>query len=559
MGNQCNHDLRRFDSLLWLSPGILVFSCFLLKVLAELKSGSWEPDLDYLMYTARQWLLGKPPWIFEFDDKLPLSYVFFLPAALAKSIRVYQLQVALIIMAGGIAVSYIFASRMRSAAWLPRYSLLPISFFIFGLFCYSIAFIPSSINTINSMAAAFMAISAALLLYIARRHFLLSLQALPWLLLGSMFAALSVSLRPYYLLASMFIVIWVHLATAKTTSVFTLLKTFGCWVIMISAWGGVFNILPYFVSGNLEALMSGLQILSQRLIPSSLAEMLKRQFNDVINLPELTFFAITSPIFLLALIFSSFGEWSFLPRPRDVQFWRSKSFLADVLFFGIFFIVSIEILILKKHYYPHYLQLFVPFFVVSMGYLLAIVTVFFQGLLPRFSRGLAVIACVLLLALLRVDFTSSAQSVVSSLLDERTAEFVTLQADEGLKQRLKRGFLYPESMSLHWKLDSSGFGFPNSYNFKLISESAWAGIRMPEYFNIPTTPASLCDRLLTKGPETIITKTDSISECLDRDPDHTYKLLPQVDHSLINLAVKVQKSSPYSLRIYSRVSASNTQ
>ena len=115
MGNQCNHDLRRFDSLLWLSPGILVFSCFLLKVLAELKSGSWEPDLDYLMYTARQWLLGKPPWIFEFDDKLPLSYVFFLPAALAKSIRVYQLQVALVLMAGGIAVSYTLASRMRSA------------------------------------------------------------------------------------------------------------------------------------------------------------------------------------------------------------------------------------------------------------------------------------------------------------------------------------------------------------------------------------------------------------------------------------------------------------
>jgi hypothetical protein len=126
-----------------------------------------------------------------------------------------------------------------------------------------------------------------------------------------------------------------------------------------------------------------------------------------------------------------------------------------------------------------------------LGYLLAEIAVFFQGLLPRFSRGLAVIACVLLLVLLRVDITSSAQSVVYPLLDERTAEFVTLQADEGLKQRLKRGFLYPKSMSLHWKLDSSRFGLPNSYNFKLISESALAGIRTPEYFNIPTAPASL--------------------------------------------------------------------
>lgn len=98
---------------------------------------------------------------------------------------------------------------------------------------------------------------------------------------------------------------------------------------------------------------------------------------------------------------------------------------------------------------------------------------------------------------------------------------------------------------------------------------------MPKYFNIPTTPASLCDRLLSKGPETIITKSDSISECLERDPDHTYKLFPKVDDSLMNLAVKIQRSesggllpeaqaraacaSPDSLRIYSRVSASNAQ
>jgi hypothetical protein len=66
-----------------------------------------------------------------------------------------------------------------------------------------------------------------------------------------------------------------------------------------------------------------------------------------------------------------------------------------------------------------------------------------------------------------------------------------------------------------------------------------AGIRTPEYFNIPTAPASLWDRLFAKGPETILTKTDSISECLERDSNHTYKLLPQVDHLLMNLAVKV--------------------
>jgi hypothetical protein len=66
------------------------------------------------------------------------------------------------------------------------------------------------------------------------------------------------------------------------------LKAFGCWVIMISAWCGVFIILPYCVSENLDELMAELQILSQRLIPNSLAEMLLRQLNDIINLPDLT-------------------------------------------------------------------------------------------------------------------------------------------------------------------------------------------------------------------------------------------------------------------------------
>jgi hypothetical protein len=553
---QLRDDPARFFAAISFIPGLIVFLCFLLRVLAELRSGQWEMDLDYLMYMADQWLSGRPPWIYEFDDKLPISNIFFLPAALAGSIRIYQLQTALIIMTGGAAAAYVFINQAKSIRDLPKFMIYAVGLFSGAIFCYSLAFTASSINTINSVSASLFMIATALLFFSANRDRSRSrMLSLPSLISALVFAV-AVSIRPYYILASILIMAWVYL-TAKTKFLLSLFQACLIWTLLIFGSGLILNVLPYLASGNLQALIAGLSILSQKLIPSTLQEMVKRQFFDIISLPDLLFLASTSSVFLLLVLFLA---PKFLPqflRFQDFKPADLSKLRVNALFVGLFLTASVELVILRKHYYPHYLQLFVPFTSLSIAFLLAAIAPALKNINIVARPKLAIYSILLLLAVLRTDFAYAVNDSLHPILDSRTAEYATFSRDPAMAARLKKGFLYPESMSLHWKMHSRRFGMPNSYSFKLISDGDWQAINMPAYFKLPTTPDSLCQSLLESGAPTIITKTDSIASCLDNDPKRTYRQLTSIDHSLIDLATKAQKSSPYTIRVYERVNGAD--
>ncbi|MEB3319086.1 MAG: hypothetical protein VKO39_13230 [Cyanobacteriota bacterium] len=536
------------------APALILFLCFLLRVLAELRSGLWEPDLDYLMVVADQWLAGRPPWIFDFDDKLPLTYVFFLPAALAGSIRVFQLEATLIIMAGAACVASIIRDRIRSTRILPDQLVLAISLFGFSLFCYCIAFCASSINATNGLAASFFAAGAALLFFIVQRHRILSLHALPALMLAALLVAVAVSLRPYFFLPSLALIVWVYLASEKRFS-YTLIPVGVVWSASLAGSGFLLNYLPYLVSGHSRAFFSGLEILSQKLIPSVLQEVVKRQFYDVLSLPDIIFFCLTSCFLLALIVFFPSKRLPLFLRPSDRLAKVNATIRCDAFFWGLFFNILLELLILKKHYYPHYLQFFVPFAAISFCWLVAIVAATVQPLARVMKLRLLMIAIIIFLALLRTDFAFAARDLLFPVLDTRTAEYVTFKSDPTVAARLRKGFLYPESMSAHWRLHSPRFGFPNTFSMQLIDEGAWRYLKMPAYFNLPTTPEALCERLRESGPATIITKTESFARCLENDPNKNYKLLPSVDHSLIRVAIDALKIPPYTVRMYERLTA----
>ena len=551
---QLRHDPARFFTAISFIPGLIVFLCFLLRVLAELRSGQWEPDLDYLMYMADQWLSGRPPWIYEFDDKLPISNIFFLPSALAGSICIYQLQTTLMIMAGGAASAYVFINQAKSIRDLPKFIIYAVGLFTGAIFCYSLAFTASSINTINSVSASLFMIASSLLFFsfsANRDRNRIRMLSLPTLI-SSLVFSIAVSIRPYYILASILIMAWVYL-TAKTKFLLSLFQACLIWTLLILGSGLIINVLPYLASGNSQALIAGLSILSQKLIPSTLQEMVKRQFFDIISLPDLLFLAFTSSVLLLLVLFLS---PKFLPhflRFQDFKPADLSKLRANALFVGVFLTASVELVILRKHYYPHYLQLFIPFTSLSIAFLLTAIAPALKNINIVTRPKLAIYSILLLLAVLRTDFAYAVNDSLHPILDSRTAEYATFSQDPDMAERLKKGFLYPESMSLHWKMHSRRFGMPNSYSFKLISDGAWQAINMPAYFKLPTTPDSLCQKLLESGAPTIITKTDSIASCLDNDPKRTFRQLTPIDHSLIDLATKAQKSSPYRIRVYERV------
>lgn len=555
---QPKDDPARFFTAISFTPGLIVFLCFLLRVLAELRSGQWEQDLDYLMYMADQWLTGRPPWIYEFDDKLPISNIFFLPAALAGSIRIYQLQTTLTIIAGGAAAAYVYINQARPVRDMPKFMIYAVGLFTGALFCYSLAFTASSINTINSVSASLFMIATALLFFSANRvrnrNRILSLPSF----ISSLVFALAVSIRPYYVLASIVIMAWVYL-TAKTKFLLSLFQACLIWTLLILGSGLILNVLPYLASGNSQALIAGLSILSQKLIPSSLQEMVRRQFFDLISLPDLLFLAFASSILLLIVLFTSPKTLPQFLRFQDFKPEDLSKLRLNALFVGVFLTASVELIILRKHYYPHYLQLFIPFTSLALAFLLTAIAPALKKINIVTRPKLAIYSILLLLAILRTDFAYAVNDFLHPILDSRTAEYATFSRDPAIAARLNKGFLYPESMSLHWKMHSRRYGMPNSYSFKLISDGAWQAIKMPTYFKLPTTPESLCRSLKESGAPTIITKTDSIASCLDNDPKHTYRKLTSFDHSLIDLATKAQKSSPYRIQVYARVNGADSK
>jgi len=532
-------------------PGLLVFLCFLLRVLAELRSGLWEPDLDYLMYVADQWLSGSPPWINEFDDKLPFTYLFFLLPALVGSIRIFQVESMLLILAGSASIAYLAISRIAVHGPFRPVLIGQIGWFSFSLFSYGLAFCGSSINAINGLSASLFSMAAAILLFAFAPPRSNNTRTTLALMLAALIAAASVSLRPYYLLAAQVLIVWVFLASKKLELI-RLLKAIVAWNLLLFIAGMLLNAFPYLLTGNLEAFLAGISLLSQNLIPAYLPEVLKRQFYSFLALPDLVFLAFGSGFVLL---FLGFVLKSLAPSLQcfHLKYYANRYLLVDVFFWSFLFGSLMQILILKKHFYPHYWQLFVPFGVLSLAWFLASLCSAFDQLSRPLRLTSVMCSLLLLLALLRTDFVFSARDFFFPVLDSRTAEFVVFSQNSLLQNRLSRGFLYPESMSLHWKFHSSRFGFPNTYSFQLINEGAWESLKMPGYFNLPITPKALCDRLRIKGPSIIITKTPWISECLDDDPAKTYILVEQVDHSLLRLAARNQSLPSYKLSLYERL------
>lgn len=262
-------------------------------------------------------------------------------------------------------------------------------------------------------------------------------------------------------------------------------------------------------------------MLSQKIIPSYYGEILKRQMFDFVNVGNIPFFLLVSiPSvvgFGIVLIYRSFRSIKRLSRLR----------FLDIVMAALLMPFLLELLILQKHYYPHYLQLFVPFPVVSAAFLLTLcLEQCDQISLGRKASFVTLSLLVLfLLSLIRVELFSSFWEVIAPSLDPRLAEYAVLTSSGKATDLSREGFLYPESMYLHWRLQEQRHGFPNPYNTLLINQGVWEDkiITLP-YFRstLPTTKREYCRMLVNKGPACILSHDLDIVSCLEGDLLRSY-------------------------------------
>jgi hypothetical protein len=520
---------RRIELL----PATLILLIAVAKLAAELMSFDWDWDIDHRMYFGGRLLAGDLPWTVEFDDKLPVVQALFALPAEANSIRVWQIMSALAVFAGCVAAFILLVNAIRDYFPGVQTSVAKtVAFYSAALIACLFALLPGGLTHINPMAASLAIISIASV-DVARREFPNSRRRFYGAyLLGAFSASVAIGIRPYFICPLVLAGVWaalkvegrlaghVSLVGKRRLTIVQVLFWTICWIACTGFFGLATNAFPYFGAGRLDALLAGLDMLSQDLSPQIMASLvLETQYQWVLSFPELIvfFFALWGVTIVLLPFSVSLS-----------RIWHSKHTAAlDITYLVILCPLLLEMSILTKHFWAHYLQLFVPFMGFGVGLLGAnLVAMRPLHLSRRKMLWLVTASSIAIVVSARETIASSfwAISHSSSLRHSQSAQLATFERYLRTRPERERDFLNPSQMYFHWQLKEPRHGFPHAANTDhIVSKGWWHGVKVPERLDLPTDRDSYCKMLETKGPSLVVeVGLTKVIDCFLQNPDSKY-------------------------------------
>ena len=264
--------------------GFLIFTFLIAAewVMHLLSIKDWNWDLDGLLFSGQRLLSGDLHWTSTFDDKLPVvQYIFAIPAAF-ESIAVWiSMSIAFVLM-GAWACYIIVNDCLRADQSLTynersNYSLLASFSMI-----YLSTFMRGGIDQINPMAAS-AAISSISLLIVFFRKNQTNVLGYGYFVASAALASIAIGIRPYFILMQLVASIWVITRSEKKFSIKNIIAYSVFWIVLTGIFGLIVNFLPYLVTGQLEAFLAGMQMLSQKIYPSSLVNVVGTIFKNLEN------------------------------------------------------------------------------------------------------------------------------------------------------------------------------------------------------------------------------------------------------------------------------------
>lgn len=489
-------DDRSFARSLGWASALLVLAN-LLAILAVFLSG-YDWDLDHEFYYGSRLLEGELLWTREFHDKLPmLQMVMAIPASFEAGIQVWR----------GLSLGVCLLCILGLRTWIPR--LLDAEPGVrgqrqrvvdFGLL-FLIAMLtmrPGGFSTINPIASCLAATVMVLMLLMARPE----PAPVPYrpavFVLGGLAAALAISMRPYFLAPLAFTLLWLlaeaSLAKARCRSPRSVFLQCIAWGAAIGGFGLAGNVLPYVLTGQLEALRDGLSLLAADLNPSpflvSVVGFLWVSLRDADLLP-FYILVIAFGVVVLSLPGRHRGE----PVNR-------------LLIHGLGAIVSLFAYMATKHWWNHYVHLFDAF----AAYLLIVFVIQFSEGRMRASVARPLIAAAkVVLPLVAFVFLGFAgrDLVQAAHADSREHPRAVLAREVrsylASRPPPERDFLMPLSVYVHWQLRESRHGFPHAASTGHVLSGWWRGIGEVSSFIAPHDARAYCEALMERGPGIVIT------------------------------------------------------
>tara|TARA_Y100001968_G_scaffold169263_1_gene154990 strand:- start:71 stop:1687 length:1617 start_codon:yes stop_codon:yes gene_type:complete len=509
---------------------------FFLLTLKEMITDKYDHDIDQFMYFGSRILHGELIWTKEFDDKSPIiQFIFSLPATL-KSTNIFVLITLIVSIIGG-CLGYKMLKDILEESELDIHKKDKNSILYFGTILYLtlLVCIYGSLHHINAISSSLclITISITYLNQEKRNKILTNVAAIT--------SALSISIRPYYLINIFILPIWLSTRSANITErkidIYKSKKFMDYfmlqlnWILIITFYIILFNVTPYILSGNLSNFVYGIKLNSVDYINHNV---FLRQYINIGRNPILYPLILAMIILPLTRIFFQKIINNYYKKKENglIKLYKLD---VDILFFGIFSPLLLEVMFYKKHFFGHYFTLFSPYIFISIVILLALLARINKLINNLYILKYTIKSIFIISIIICLITNQSLPNAISEILNKNStnkSDKLYLTKEFLDKERVKSedfGFLAPNDNYIHWKLDESRHGFPQKAVFRNIANGRMDKLTKKfdslDYKFLLPNKAKLCETLSKNGPEYIITERNDFSfNCLKKQSSE-YELL----------------------------------
>ncbi len=498
------------------------------------------------MYFGQRILQGELAFVKEFDDKsILLSALFALPAAL-KTIKAWTL---ISIVCATFACRSIYISlRVYLRELLKDHNQLikPLSLFASAIYLFTLSSAPDGLNHINNVASSLLVLILSPLLKSYNQDKINPFSTLAYCLLG----AIAISIRPYLILPISLISIWISARKLIIYQNYTSIRdTFGevsriigyifTWNLLLAIFLTVLNILPYFLMDSFSSFSSGFRINSIEYIAESPFKVFISQLLTSHKALLLCFILVANSLVAISIFFrmnTKSTVYKSFPLPKKI----SQISLIDITFFSIIFPASLELLILKRHFFDHYFSLFCPFTCISSAIIIAFLINSPRQYLDFKSSFINNrLLALFLIALFGLGIASSFSTPKNQLVSDMKRYILHSKISNDFSEiqtlvdsrNPRYSFLVTEDNLPHWVLNESRHGFPHASVFVRITrgksdlENVFPKDILEKATFLFPMKENLCDSLLLRAPEITFVGRGSLEDkCFQKYPN-TFKLL----------------------------------
>ena len=342
-------------------PLILISSYLPHIIYVLIKSPDW--DIYNNLYFGYRLLDGELLWTVEFHDKFPiLQYIFGLPA-LFKSLFVWKLiafsthliSTLLLYKASILILNKVWGKSENIYKLLAKY--IGVIYFVSPFF-EGMQVNLDGFNHFSNTSSNLFCISLSIIIlkfdiFIKKNFFNYKLF---WVCLT--LTSIATSIRPYYIPVAILIGFWIPFREINLKNLrFSWIKIFRyflSWNILLFLITVFINFLPYIITNNIDTVIDGVILNSQDINPQSAEQTLFLQLYFW-NLSNIKYLFLIPSAYIIHLIFIS--------KKRDIFFFNKNRILysPDFIFLALVSPLLLQIMIFKKHFWPHYSLLFLPF------------------------------------------------------------------------------------------------------------------------------------------------------------------------------------------------------